>query len=316
MSFVVPSGLPGAGRTLRSAFIVGAPRCGTTFLAKALGRHPQICFSKPKETHFFALAWPSLQPDQAAREFLRRYFGHLSPDHVLVAEGSPSHLYEPAIAERISAFDPEARIIVAVRNPIDMLYSLHARLLYLLDEDETDFARAWELQAARARGEHVPKRCREPLMLQYREMGSVADRIERLFAAVGRERCHVVVYDDLMADPIKTYRDLLEFTGVEYDGRTEFARKNENREFESVWVQQFVTNPPWPLSLLAVRWQLRGWKRPRAIKALRRWLQDRNTRKAARPPLAPEMRETLRLAFAPEVERLGTLLGRDLSQWR
>ena len=316
MSFVIPSGVPGAGRTLRSAFIVGAPRCGTTFLAKALGRHPQICFSKPKETHFFALSWASMPPDQAAREFLRRYFHHLSPEHVLIGEASPSHLYEPEIAERIAAFDPEARIVVAVRNPIDMVYSLHARMLYLLEDDVTDFARAWELQEARARGQHIPKRSREPRMLQYREMGCVADRIERLFAAVGRDRCHVVVYDDLAADPIKTYRDLLEFVGVAYDGRTEFARKNENREFESVWVQQFVTNPPWPISLLAVSWQLKGWKRPQSIKAFRRWVQQRNTRRAARPPLSPEMRESLRITFAPEVEHLGRLLGRDLSQWR
>jgi hypothetical protein len=35
-----------------SFFIVGAPRCGTTALSKALGGHPRIAFSKPKETHF------------------------------------------------------------------------------------------------------------------------------------------------------------------------------------------------------------------------------------------------------------------------
>jgi hypothetical protein len=234
----------------------------------------------------------------------------------VIAEGSTSHLYDPEIVEHVSAFDPEARIVVAVRNPIDMVYSHHARMVYTLDEDVTDFARAWELQAERTQGRHLPKRCREPRMLLYQEVGSFAARLERLFATAGRHRCHVVVYDDMALDPVKSYRELLEFVGVEYDGRTEFKRKNANREFESAWLQQFVMNPPWPLSYLAVSWELRGWKRPEAIRKARRWLQERNTRKALRPPLSPELRETLRTAFAADVERLGALIGRDLSHWR
>ena len=64
---------PGRTRPLRSAFVVGAPRCGTTFLAKAMARHPEICFSKPKETHVFVREPAAARPD-AMREFLRRHF--------------------------------------------------------------------------------------------------------------------------------------------------------------------------------------------------------------------------------------------------
>lgn len=316
MPIVVPRGLTGAGRSLRSAFIVGAPRCGTTMLAKALGRHPQVCFSKPKETHFFALGWSTVDPERTSEVFVRRYFRHLAEQHTLIAEGSPSHLYDPEIGSRLSAFDPESRIVVAVRNPVDLVYSHHGRTLYTVDEDVTDFERAWELQESRAAGRNLPKRCRSPFTLQYREVGKVATRIEQLFATVGRRRCHVVVYDDLAADPLKSYRGLLEFLELPYDGRTEFKGRNESREFESRWVQRLVMNPPWPVSIVALNWVLRGWRRPWFVREIRRRLRARNTRASRRPPLSDAMRDTLRREFRPEVELLEQLLGRDLSHWR
>src|SRR5215468_1961668 len=227
---------PGRTRPLRSAFVVGAPRCGTTFLAKAMARHPQICFSKPKETYFFVREPAAARPD-AMREFLRRHFHALEDSHAVVAEGSPSTLYDPALALRILALDPDARFVVSVRNPVEVAPSFHARMLYTTDEDVPDFATSWSLQEARARGEHIPRRCREPRMLQYRDVCRLAAPVEAFLVALGRERCHVVVFDDLAADPRKVYVALLEFLGLADDGRTAFARKNENRDVARPWLQ-------------------------------------------------------------------------------
>ena len=40
--------------TSRWSFIVGAPRCGTTSLSRYLKDHPEVCFSRVKEPHFFS----------------------------------------------------------------------------------------------------------------------------------------------------------------------------------------------------------------------------------------------------------------------
>jgi len=77
---------------------------------------------------------------------------------------------------------------VTVRNPIERLPSLHLRFLYTLDEDEPDFAKAWRLQAGRARGECVPRTCRDPRFLQDAEVGRLAERVERLWEIAGPER--------------------------------------------------------------------------------------------------------------------------------
>lgn len=311
----VSSVLPARTRPLRSVFIVGAPRCGTTFLSKALARHPAICFSKPKETFFFRREGAAARPD-AMRTFLSRYFRRLEDRHAIVAEGTPATLYDPQDALRILALDPDARFVIAVRDPVDMAPSFHARLLYTTDEDVADFETAWSLQAARARGEHVPRRCREPRMLQYRDACSLGARVDAFFAAVGRERCHVVVFDDLTSDSRKAYLRLLEFVGVPDDGRVDFTRKNENRDVERAWLQRVVMNPPRPVVAALEALERLDLTIPRPVRELRKRIKRANTRKARRPPLRPELREELRRAFAADVQHLGAVIGRDLSTWR
>ena len=125
MSVPTPSGPAGEPRSVRSAFLVGAPRCGTTFLAKLLARHPNVCFSKPKETHFFVRDALDVPPERWPETFLGRYFGALAPEHALLVEGSPLQLRDPATIRRLLRFDPETRFVVALRSPIDMIHSLH-----------------------------------------------------------------------------------------------------------------------------------------------------------------------------------------------
>src|SRR5512145_591623 len=102
---------PDSGR-LRSLFIVGAPRTGTTSLSKALAAHPQICFSKPKETHFFLRPLDGASPTEIRRRFESAYFRSLGPQHEVLAEGSVSYLYDPRAIRRIIDFDPRATLVV------------------------------------------------------------------------------------------------------------------------------------------------------------------------------------------------------------
>lgn len=311
----VSRAFPGRRAPLRSVFVAGAPRCGTTFLAKALARHPEICFSKPKETYFFQRD-PAAAGPAAMREFLLRYFHRLEDSHTVIAEGSPSTLYDPAVALRILELDRDARFVLSVRNPVDMAPSFHARLVYTTDEDVTDFASAWSLQGVRARGERLPRRCRDVRMLQYREACSLGVHVETFLGTVGRERCHVVVFDDLATSPRDVYLALLGFVGVADDGRTSFERKNENREVRRDWLQRLAMNPPRPLALGFEALQRRGFGIPRPVRALRKRIKRSSTRKAGRMPLDPALREELREAFAGDVRRLGEAIGRDLTHWR
>ena len=62
------------------------------------------------------------------------------------------------------------------RNPLEMLHSFHAQLLYVAEESESDFETAWRLQEERSRGIGLPPRSRGAFLVQYRELGRSAPR--------------------------------------------------------------------------------------------------------------------------------------------
>lgn len=218
-------------------FIVGAPRCGTTAISKGLAKHPQICFAKPKETYYFVRELGMADRRFSEEKFIERYFPHRTEAHTELGEGSVSAVYSEDAISRILDFDPDAKFIVTVRNPVDMVYSYHGRMVFLLDEDERDFKRAWRSQDERAAGRALPKRCRDPRLLQYSDVATLSPHIERLFESVGRERCAVVVFEDFIQDPVAVYRYLCDFLQVADDGRTKFKRRNDHRQFNSRFLQ-------------------------------------------------------------------------------
>ncbi|XSG86272.1 MAG: sulfotransferase family protein [Methylohalobius sp. ZOD2] len=301
-------------------FLVGAPRCGTTAMSHYLGHHPRICFSKPKEPHFFSLI-RKLHPDLDEHFYLRHCFSHYDPArHKVMGEGSVSYLYDRDAIERILTLNPGARFIVMVRNPMDLVYSYHSRLVALLDEDEADFATAWRLQEQRKQGERLPKACRNPFLLQYAEIGSLGKYLERFFQQVGRERCLVLVFDDFIADPLSVYRQVLEFIGVEYDGRTAFPPRASHKYPRFKWLQRWLKRPPTQvqsfLATLEHQRERKKKKKKHPLKRLRKWLLSKNAVSRSRPPMPKALRAELLATFRNDIDLLGSLLNRDLSHWK
>ena len=299
-------------------FVVGAPRCGTTAICRYLAFNPQICFSRPKEPHYFAHLEHDPSAEEIRRDYLEKYFAHFEPEHRALGEGSVSYLYLPGVIERINRLNPESRFVVLVRNPLEMLPSYHLRMRFLLQEDEPDFARAWELESLREQGENVPRRCLHPSLLFYSQVAQFGVQVERLFEVVGRERAHVIVFDDFKADTLSTYRELLRFLQVDYDGQTEFERRFESAIYRYRWLQKLLFVPATrggraveTLQRRSRKYNPDGTKRLSLIKRLTR-LNKVPTKPAA---LTPELRETITETLRPDVEHLSRLLDRDLTGW-
>jgi hypothetical protein len=73
-------------------FVVGAPRCGTTAISKYLSRNPHICFSRPKEPHFFSITLHEKPDADLHNDYLALFFPHCSETHQATGEGSVSYL--------------------------------------------------------------------------------------------------------------------------------------------------------------------------------------------------------------------------------
>jgi hypothetical protein len=310
------AGPSGWGKNIKfGVYLVGAPRCGTTTLSRVLKRNPQVCFSNPKENHYFLLAPHNIPTVRAKRDYLRAYFPGLNDAHRVIIDGSVTYLSAPASIRRILTVDRAARFIVMVRNPIDMICSYHARLLYTMDEDEKDFERAWRMQGMREHGENVPRGCRDPRLLHYKSVASLGAQLEQLFEIAGRKCCHVIVFDDFLDDPLRVYKALLDFIEVDYDGQTDFKPRNSNRTYRSSFLQRIVMSPPAFVIRAIVRWRLNGKSRLNFVRRLRIHLKKTNQIIVQRPPLSQALRAELKAEFEPDIRKLSALLNRTFDQW-
>lgn len=214
-----------------AAYIIGAPKCGTTALAQYLSEHPSVSISRPKEPHYYSKDLGGLRRCSNDDEYRACFTPN--PHTQMLIEASVWYLYSQTAVASILKARPDARFIVMLRDPVRMLASLHRQLIRALDENEPDFERAWNLSDKRARGEDVPPGCRAPSTLVYTKTAAFGEQVERLFSLVPRDRCLVLFQEEMQADTAAVYRRALDFLDLEDDGRLEFPRINEARRSRS-----------------------------------------------------------------------------------
>ena len=293
-------------------FIVGAPKCGTTALYEYLRPHPNIFMSKVKEPHFFARDLGTYPFIKTPEEYARLFAG-AGERHLRVGEASVYYLRSAVAIANIREFNPEARLIAMFRNPVDMLHSFHAQLLYVAEESESDFETAWRLQEQRRQGIGLPPRSRGAFLVQYRELARFGTQTERLLSIFPREQAKLILYDDFATSPQAVYDEVIRFLEIPHDRRTEFPRINEGKRARLAWLRDFYRKPPPPL-----RSAVRGLKRAiggESIDSMARKIVALNTVTERRPPLSPEFRAELVETFRQEVALLSRLMQRDLSHW-
>ena len=295
-------------------FIVGAPKCGTTALCKYLNKHPKIFIPEIKELHYFGADLNGKKYAKSLAEYLVFF---QEGQNCLCGEGTVWYLFSKHAAQEIYDFNPNAKIIIMLREPVALLYALHSQHLFNgSSEDIQDFQQALDAEAQRKLGKRIPPKCQAPEILFYREVVKFTEQVQRYLDTFGSAQVKVIIFDDFQADTAKVYRETLEFLRVEPDFQTEFVKMNTNKRVRSVAIQQIIKYPPSrileigkffvPLPRSARRYLLESFK-----ETIKRF----NTQKVPRPPLSPELRRSLQQEFAPEIKRLSALLGRDLTYW-
>ncbi len=290
-------------------FIVGAPKCGTTAMYNYLRQHPDIFMPDRKEPHFFG-------SDLYSPWYIRDINTYLSlfkdvKDKKRVGEASVWYLYSKRAAYEIKEFNPDAQIIIMLRNPVDMMYSLHAQRVYNGSEDILDFEEALNAEEERKKGLRMPPHPGLVCAMFYREAARFTEQVKRYLDVFGRENVHIIIYDDFKNNTATVYKETLRFLGVDEDFTPDLKVINPSKIVISGFLRDFLQMPPdFARLLVKIFIPFRG-VRQRIIERLKRW----NTVYKPRPPMNPELRKRLILEFEPEISELGRLIGRDLSMW-
>jgi len=288
-------------------FVVGAFKSGSTALYEALRRHPQIFMPFHKEPVFFGKDLTHRYGAMTLDDYLR-LFTDAKPGQ-RIGEASTWYLYSTSAAKEIKEFSPEAQIIVILRNPVDVMYAQHNQLIFNVIEDIPDFADALAAEPDRRSGKRLPPYPINVENLFYRHSVHFSEQLERYFEVFGRDRVLVLLSDDLRSDGAGVMRKIFDFLGVDASLAAAPPRANDSRRVRSPLMQRLIFAPKLLLPLAPFL------RRFAFVRAFRTRMLEANSEVRSQPPMDPALRRQLIEEFTPEIERLGKLIGRDLSAW-
>jgi hypothetical protein len=192
-------------------FIIGAPKAGTTSLYHYLKNHPQVVMSSVKEPNFFS--FPELEKQKLyykddsvnnEQEYLQ-LFNNNKAQAKAIGEASVSYLFYPGTALRIKSFQPDAKIIVMLRNPFDRAWS-HYLMDYKLNYVRDTFD---NIATKRVNGHKNNQHFQ-----QYIELGLYYKQLKNYIDVFGKEQLYIGIYDDLKSDTQKVFDEICRFLDI------------------------------------------------------------------------------------------------------
>lgn len=301
-------------------FIVGAPKCGTTSLHEYLQHHPDVYMPYYKEPHFFGTDLDGSR----FRQFRGRPAKYLklfrdARGQKRIGESSPWYLVSARAASEIHSYAPDARIIIMLRNPVDMMYSMWSQFRYSGNEQIASFEDALAAEADRRAGKRIRRAAHCITGLQYRRMTRFSEQTKRYFDQFGRDQVMVIIFDDFRTDTAAVYAEVLEFLGLPGSVKVQFGARNPNKTTRFAPLQKLIISTGFSLMLLKDRLTFLATTsrlvpyayRTRAVEGV----IAAYTRYERRSPLTRATRQRLAMEARPEIDKLSALLDRDLSHW-
>ncbi len=177
---------------------IGAQKAGTTWLHRNLQVHPQICFPRLKEAHF-------LDSDEHFQRGLTWYLGlfagcttplrgEITPDYLMV---------ERSRVEWLHSLNPDLRLILLLRNPVDRAWSA---MRYYLSNRGVD-------PATEPLG-NLRRLAASPLIVRRTQYARAIALWESIFTP---EQLLVGFFEEVAQDPEALLRRVLRHVGADAD---------------------------------------------------------------------------------------------------
>ena len=280
-----PSGAAAETRLELPDFLgIGALKAGTTYLDAMLRSHPQICMPVGlKEVDFFTRHYER-GPQWYGKKFV-------ACDGKVRGEVSPQYLFDSRVAARICDLIPKARLIVSVRDPVQRAYSQYKHWV-----QETGY-----------RGSFDEFLDQHPGAV---ERGRYFALLRPYLEYFDRNQIHIVLFDDLVNQPIPTMQEVYAFVGVDPAHVPSAADEAVNVSGSPRFHRGYVA------AKRVSRW-LHNKGASNVVAATKRSGIVRMFRsRHAAPAVAssPELARRLADAYADDVAALSALVDRDLAR--
>lgn len=296
-------------------FIIGVAKAGSTSLDSYLDQHPDIFMCPRKEPRFFAVAGKedTSVPGPMGKRLMLDGVTDLvtyealfaqAQDEKMVGENSNRYMEESEIvAERIQQYNPEARLLAILRDPVDRSYShFQMNVRSRVENGNAVFT------PSGVRPDALVKRLSDPF---YVNMGQYHAQLQPYFKIFNQDELKVICLRDLISDRDKALRDIFQFLGVD-DTFTLPATKVHNAGGipRSTTIQQFIKG-------VGVAGSLKELVRSVVPGRLYKWIKWKiyHNNQVTAPPLPASVRARLIPLYKDDIERLKTSIDMDIEEW-
>ena len=212
-------------------FIIGQPKTGTTSLYHYFKKHPDIFLPDQKQLYYFAFDFNDYRKKNKLlnRKYYKEYYNYsfesyiekfnFSGKHQIYSDITPDYIYSENAAENIYNYNPNAKVIAIIREPLSFLKSFHLQLVNSGKELEKDFIKAICLEEKRKIKKFNQDLHTPDIFFHYNKLVDYKyflDKYRKLF----RDNFKIILYDDFKNDNINVLNKILEFLSlksIEFD---------------------------------------------------------------------------------------------------
>lgn len=291
-------------------FIVGAGKAGTFAMYHYLNQHPEVFMSPVKEPNYFGSDLLYRQRRITLDEYLAMFDG--AKGKKAIGEASVRYLMSRTAPAEIADFSDDPRIVIMLRDPIDVLYSRHSQNVKCAVEDILDFKEAMDAEHERRLGKRIPNGTEVINDLFYSDWIRFGEQCERYISQFGRNRVSLIFYEDFSQDPIQCFHQLCKDLCIGSNFIPPPDRINENKKIRNHFINRAARGKIKTITTLS-RIVIPNAKLRQTVKNK---INSLNSSSAKRPPLDSDFESELRARLSLEIDHLSQIVERDLSHWK
>jgi hypothetical protein len=233
--------------------IIGAQKCGTTWLWRMLEQHPQTALPQKKEIHYFG----GSENYHKGKQWYYDHFTNLDETKI-TGEASTTYLFDevpfwynpsrnlkmddslPSIPDLIKAELPDVKLIAILRNPVNRAISAYNHLMRRVVIKKRSYD---EGISPALKIETVARSFPKNRILEY---GFYSKYLKRWFATIPKERFKIFIFEeDLLKTPSKMVFNAYQFLGLAPDFKPEFPQKTFNKSWGRTRIVALYYMPNW-----------------------------------------------------------------------